>query len=94
MIRVKKITVLLLSNVALRAGALVTASRIAETTGVRILAQQSNGRIERGAGRVAIERVPYPIEQALKVLHDVEQMIPDWFESAGRASSPIPVSPA
>ena len=74
-IRSGRKTLLMLSGVALRAPALETVGRIAKATGVRFLAQQSNARIERGAGRVAIERVPYPIAQALEVLKDVEQLI-------------------
>ncbi len=74
-IRANKRVVLLLSDVALRCDALKTAGRIAEATGVRILAQQANKRIERGAGRVVIERVPYPIDQAIALLKDVEVMI-------------------
>src|SRR5690606_31394083 len=42
-------TVILLSGKALRGKALDTASRIAAKTGARLMAQQSNGRIERGA---------------------------------------------
>ena len=74
-IRAKKRVMLLLSDVALRADALKIAGRIAEATGVRILAQQANKRMQRGAGRVVIERVPYPIDQALALLKDVEVMI-------------------
>ncbi len=74
-IRAKKRVVLLLSDVALRAEALELAGRIAEATGTRILAQQSNKRMERGAGRVVIERVPYPVDQALALLKDVEVLI-------------------
>jgi acetolactate synthase-1/2/3 large subunit len=74
-IRSGKRTVLLLADVALRSAQLETAGRIAEATGVRVLAQQSNKRIERGAGRVAIERVPYPVDQAVALLADVEVMI-------------------
>lgn len=70
-----KRTVLLLSGVALRANALSVADRIAQVTGARLLAQQSNSRIERGAGRVAIDRVPYVVDRALKALCDAEQMI-------------------
>ena len=70
-----KRTVLLLSGVALRAKALEAADRIASASGAKLLAQQSNGRIERGAGRVAIERVPYVVDIATKALGDVEQMI-------------------
>jgi acetolactate synthase-1/2/3 large subunit len=74
-IRSGKRTTLMLSDVGLRANALETAGRIAKATGVRLLAQQSNARMERGAGRVAVERVPYPVDQALVALKDVEQLI-------------------
>jgi acetolactate synthase-1/2/3 large subunit len=74
-IRSGKRTTLMLSGVALRAEALHVAGRIAKATGVRLIAQQSNARMERGAGRVAIERVPYPVDQALETLKDVEQLI-------------------
>ena len=75
MLRNGKKTLLLLSGVALRAPALEIASRIANATGARLLAQQANGRIERGAGRVAIERVPYAVDLAVNTLADVEQLI-------------------
>jgi acetolactate synthase-1/2/3 large subunit len=68
-------TVILLSGKALRAEALETASRIAQKTGARLLAQQSNGRVQRGAGRVPIERVPYGVDQALAVFAETEQVI-------------------
>jgi acetolactate synthase I/II/III large subunit len=74
-IRSGKRTMLMLSGAALRADALEAAGRIAKATGVRLIAQQSNARMERGAGRVAIERVPYPVDQALAVLQDVEQLV-------------------
>lgn len=68
-------TVLLLSGKALRAGALEIAGRIAAKTGARLLAQQSNGRIERGAGRVPVERVPFAVDAALQALDGTEQLI-------------------
>jgi acetolactate synthase I/II/III large subunit len=74
-IRSGKRTTLMLSDVALRADALEVAGRIAKATGVGLISQQSNARMERGAGRVAIERVPYPIEQAVETLKHVEQLI-------------------
>lgn len=70
-----KNTLILLGNFALRANALEIASLIAQSTGARILAQQSNGRIERGAGRVAINRVLYRVDDALADLSDVEQVV-------------------
>lgn len=68
-------TMLMLSGVALRANALEVAGRIAKSTGVRLIAQQSNARMERGVGRVPIDRVPYPVGQALEVLKDVENLV-------------------
>ena len=68
MLRRGEPAMLLLGGKALRAPALALAHRIAAATGARLLAQQSNGRIARGQGRVPIERVPYPVDQALSVL--------------------------
>ena len=68
-------TTILLSGHALRAGALETASRIARATGARLMAQQSNARMERGAGRVPIDRVPYSVDQALATFKDTAQVI-------------------
>ncbi|HWI83017.1 acetolactate synthase large subunit [Ramlibacter sp.] len=96
-IRSGRRTTLMLSGVALRADALQVAGRIAKATGVRLLAQQSNARMERGAGRVAIERVPYPVEQALAALQDVEHLIlvgakapVAFFAYPGKPSSMLP----
>ncbi|MBV6303703.1 acetolactate synthase large subunit [Candidimonas humi] len=68
-------TIILLSGKALRAGPLETAARIAARSGARLMAQQANGRMERGAGRVPIERVPYPVDAAVKALEGTEQLI-------------------
>jgi acetolactate synthase I/II/III large subunit len=74
-IRSGKRTMLMLSGVALRADALDVAGRIAKATGVRLISQQSNGRMERGAGRVGIDRVPYPVDYALAAFKEIEQLI-------------------
>src|SRR5690606_36918629 len=68
-------TVILLSGKALRAGPLEMAAKVAARTGARLMAQQANGRIERGAGRVPIERVPFAVDAALKALEGTEQLI-------------------
>ncbi|NYT62562.1 acetolactate synthase large subunit [Alcaligenaceae bacterium] len=68
-------TVILLAGKALRGKALETASRIANKTGARLMAQQANSRIERGAGRVMIDRVPFSVDLALKTFADTEQLI-------------------
>jgi acetolactate synthase-1/2/3 large subunit len=66
---------LFLTGQGVREHGLALAGRIATATGARILAQGSNARIERGAGRVPIERLPYPVDQALAVLKDVRHLI-------------------
>jgi acetolactate synthase-1/2/3 large subunit len=67
--------VLLVTGPALREKGLDLAGRIAAKTGARILAQTFNRRMERGAGRVPIERIPYPVEQALKTLEGVKHIV-------------------
>lgn len=68
-------TMLLLGGQALRERGLALAGAIAHKTGARILAQGANARLQRGAGRVPVERVPYPVPQALRVLQDVHRLI-------------------
>lgn len=68
-------TVLFMTGGALRETALVTASRICEATGARLMAQQSNARIQRGAGRVPVDRVPYKVDQALAAFSSTRQII-------------------
>jgi acetolactate synthase I/II/III large subunit len=68
-------TLLLLAGGALQAAALADAHRIAAATGARLLAQGSNRRIERGRGRHAIERVPYPVDQALRTLAGLRHVV-------------------
>lgn len=59
---------LLLGGEALTEANLARAGRIAARTGCGLLSEWSNARMERGAGRVAIGRVPYPIDAALDAL--------------------------
>ena len=66
---------LLLAGRALREDALHAAGRIAKATGARLMCPMSNGRLQRGAGRVAVERVPYPVDMALAMLADVRHII-------------------
>ncbi len=66
---------LILGNGALRAGPLDAAAGIVAASGARMLAQTSNGRIERGRGRTPIGRVPYPVDQALAALAGLRHLI-------------------
>ena len=68
-------TVLLLAGRALRAEGLELAARIAAATGARLLAQQANARVERGLGRVMIDRVPYVVDRALAMLKETSSAV-------------------
>jgi len=66
---------LLLGGTALTEANLEVAGRIAAKTGCKLLSEWSNARMERGAGRVFIGRVPYPIDIALKVLEPFKRIV-------------------
>ncbi|MEX0279760.1 MAG: acetolactate synthase large subunit [Arenibacterium sp.] len=68
-------TLLLLGGRALTSDNLDRAGRIATKTGCALLSEWSNARLERGAGRVVVNRVPYPIEAALKVLEPYKRIV-------------------
>ena len=68
-------TMLILSGPALQAGPLAAAAGILAATGARMMAQTSNARVERGAGRIPITRVPYPVDQAVESLAGVRHLI-------------------
>jgi acetolactate synthase-1/2/3 large subunit len=59
---------LFMTGAALSEAGLAAAGRIAAATGAMPLAQMSNARLERGAGRVPIDRLRYPVDQALDQL--------------------------
>ena len=66
---------IMLGTRALREEALFQAGKIVAKTGARISAEVTNGRLQRGAGRVAIERMPYPISTALETTQDITHII-------------------
>src|ERR1700675_2720890 len=68
-------TLILLAGRAVRADGLELAGRIAAKTGARLIAQGSNARTQRGRGRVFVERVPYVVEQAVRVLAGLKHII-------------------
>ena len=68
-------TAFIITGHALREKPLAIASQIATTHGAVLLAQTSNARLERGAGRVAIESVPYPVDAAVKRLAGFKHLI-------------------
>jgi acetolactate synthase-1/2/3 large subunit len=75
LIKSSKRCTLMMSGIALREPGLTLAGRIANATGVRLLSQQANARMERGRGRVVVPRVPFAVEPAVTLLADVEVLI-------------------
>ena len=74
-LREKRNVLVLLGGPALREGAQQLARRIEAATGCRLLAEGSNARVQRGRGRLPLERVPYPVDQAVAALASVEHII-------------------
>jgi acetolactate synthase-1/2/3 large subunit len=66
---------LLLAGRALREAGLDFAGRIAAKTGARVMAQGSNARTQRGRGRLFVERVPYVVDQAVRVLSGLKHIV-------------------
>ncbi|MBR0654121.1 acetolactate synthase large subunit [Plastoroseomonas arctica] len=74
-LREQRNVLVLLGGPALREGAQKLAHRIEAATGCRLLAEGSNARVQRGRGRLPLERVPYPVDQAVAALASVEHII-------------------
>jgi acetolactate synthase I/II/III large subunit len=66
---------ILLSGRALRQDGLELAGKIAAKSGARLMAQGSNARTQRGRGRVFVERVPYVVDQAARVLAGLKHIV-------------------
>jgi acetolactate synthase I/II/III large subunit len=66
---------LLLGGAALRGRALEFAGRIAAKTGCQLLCENLNARVERGAGRVPVARIPYVVDAACKMLHAYDHVV-------------------
>lgn len=68
-------TGILLAGHALREDALEIAGRIAAVTDAQLVASNLVPRHHRGAGRVAIETIPYAVDAAVAFLADYQQLI-------------------
>ena len=84
---------ILVTGRALRQDGLDLAGKIAAKTGARLIAQGSNARTQRGRGRVFLERVPYVVDQATKVLAGLKHVILVGTRCRSRFS-PTPTSRA
>ncbi len=75
LLREKKNVLLLLGGLALKEGAQKQAHRIAMATGAKLMCEGSNARVQRGQGRLPLERVPYVVDQATEALKGVEHLV-------------------
>lgn len=66
---------LLMTGSCLSERGLQAAGKIRKSTGASLLAQTANGRLARGAGRVSVTAVPYPVDDALSFLAPYDQII-------------------
>ena len=74
-LRLGEPTLILLGGRALRQGPLELAGRIAAKFGASLMSEVSGARTERGAGRVPVSRIPYPVDQAVEVLKGFKHLI-------------------
>jgi acetolactate synthase I/II/III large subunit len=68
-------TLIILANKATRGRALELAGSVASATGARLGSQFFTARMERGAGRVPLERIPYAVPQAIAFLKDFKHIV-------------------
>lgn len=68
-------TAIVLAGSATREHTLELAGKIAATTGARLYAQTHSARITRGAGRVPVTRIPYPLSQAMDLFSGVRNLL-------------------
>ncbi len=68
-------TAILMRGDALLERGLDAAGRIAAATGARLLCDTFAPRLQRGAGRVAVDRLPYFAEQIVETMSNVEHLI-------------------
>ena len=59
---------ILLGGACLREESLEQASRIAAASGATLICETFKARFQRGAGRVAVQDLPYPVDAALEML--------------------------
>jgi acetolactate synthase I/II/III large subunit len=68
-------TAILLSGDALYGRGLATAGRVAAGTNAKLFASYPFTRLQRGAGSPIVDRIPYPLDQAIELLKEFQQII-------------------
>jgi acetolactate synthase-1/2/3 large subunit len=74
-LRSREPAVLILSGQALSEAGLVAANRIAHVSGATLHASNPVARMARGRGRVPVDRVPYVVDNALRMLAGTKHLI-------------------
>jgi acetolactate synthase-1/2/3 large subunit len=74
-LRSKEPAMLILSGAALSEAGLVAANRIAHVSGAALRAPTQVARMARGRGRVPVDRIPYVVDSALKILAGTKHVI-------------------
>jgi acetolactate synthase-1/2/3 large subunit len=74
-LRKREPAALLLGGVGVRERALQLAGRIAAKTGCALISEFNSARLQRGAGRVMAQRVPYAVDGALAMLGGLRHIV-------------------
>lgn len=74
-LRSGELALMVFGDRAMRGQALELAGQIKASTGCRLATQFFSSRIERGAGRVPLERIPYAVPQAVAFLKEFKHII-------------------
>lgn len=96
-LRDAKSSAILIRGAALKEPGLAAAGRIAAQSGARLWCDTFAPRLQSGAGRVAVERIPYFAEQIVAFAKDIDTLIlvgakppVTFFAYPGKPSWPLP----
>jgi len=68
-------TAIILGGACVRADGLALANQIAQRTDAILFAQNSNARLQRGAGRVSLRSIPYVVDDAIRLLENFRHIV-------------------
>lgn len=66
---------IVIGGAALRSNALMSAARVAKASGATLLCETFKSRMERGAGCVPVDAIPYRLQDAVFLLKDFDHII-------------------
>ncbi len=70
-----KSVAIVIGGAALRGNALMSVARVAKASGATLLCETFKSRMERGAGRVPVDAIPYRLQNAVSLLKDFDHII-------------------